>query len=476
MTASDSDSDAGAPARPSTRRAVLRLGAPIIVANLVNVFLPFVVLALMGRMSDEAVYLRSLFLPMSQLFVAFVVAVDMSNQVAVAVAHGAKRRTDVVATTVNTARIAFGGGIVLVAALAAAAPLFADLLHVEEAARAEFLAFARWTSAALVLQFGPAVCASALRGIGRAQAAMAVVATLAVLETAGVVVVGLWAGMGPMSLPASIAVSSVCAAAVGLVLLRREGLGGAAWMLPLSAEPARWLLRVGVPVAGTHLLLTGFTTAQLSVIGPYGPEAVAGFAAANTFQGVLLQPAIALGTATAILLNQNVGAGRGARHGRTLRAGMEAAVVVYAAIALAVWSGADLIGAVASANPAMAAETARFFAIVGLTYVLMGSLLTLFTIMEQVGMGFSALTLNIAYFAALVVVGAHVSARMGDPDGLYWTLAVGNVIGPTCAVAVVPLVLRRLRERTAAAAAAAPAVGGDTAPAPMADARTESDQ
>lgn len=42
-------SEAGTETARVTRRAVLRLGVPVIIANLVNVFLPFVVLAQIGR-------------------------------------------------------------------------------------------------------------------------------------------------------------------------------------------------------------------------------------------------------------------------------------------------------------------------------------------------------------------------------------------------------------------------------------------
>ncbi len=449
-------SEAGTETARVTRRAVLRLGVPVIIANLVNVFLPFVVLALMGRMSDEAIYLRSLFLPMSQIFVALLIAVEMSNQVVVAIARGSGRDREVLSNTVNMMRLAGVGGAVLVALMMLSAPLFAELLGVEPHAYEEFLSFARWTSLALFLQVGPAVCASTLRGVGRTQAAMVVVATLAALEAGGVLVIGLGAGMGPMSLPVSIAVASATALVVGLALLRREGMTPASWRLPLSAEPVRWLGRVGVPVAGTHLLLSGFTLAQMTIIGSYGPLVVAGFAAASTFQGVLLQPAIALGTATAILLNQQLGAGRKDQYARTLRLGVETSAVIYALLAVAVWSGGGLIGAFASSTPEIAAETARFFAIVGLSYLFMGVLLTLFTIMEQIGMGFLALALNIVFFAAIIVVGWYASGELADPAGLYWTFSVGNVTGSLCLTVVVPLMMRRLKSRTATASSQTP--------------------
>ncbi|WP_330240991.1 MATE family efflux transporter [Streptomyces sp. NBC_00525] len=419
------------------RREILRLGLPITLSMTGNVTLPFLSFAMLGWMSSDALYVRSLYIPLSQLFVALLLAFETSAQTAVALAAGRQRLKDVPALLRSALVLGLAGGIGLFLVLFTTAPLLAELLSVPADARGTFMSFLRWTAAASVLHVVPVVCAACLRGAGRPSRAAAIVLTTAVLEVACVAVFGFGADLGLWSVPLGITVGCVAGAGLAWHALRGggplpPGRGGHA-----VREVTGHLRSVGLPVAGTFLVLFCFSLAQLWIVGPFGEGVVSGFSLAVTLQGVVIQPALALGTATAILMNQRRGAGRTERLHRILRSGLELTALAYLPLALAVWALAGPVAALATGDETAAREAAHYLRVVGPSYLMMGVTLAAFTVLEQIGRGRTALLLNAGFFTVLAVSGLYAARHFDTPSGLYWVVSAGNVGGAAAVLFVV---------------------------------------
>ncbi|UKJ63139.1 hypothetical protein H1Q78_15825 [Cellulosimicrobium cellulans] len=527
------------------RRRVVRLAAPICAALVVGALAQLVVAALLGHMGDDALYVRSLFIPVTFLVLAVQEGLDVSTQVGFARLHGSRARAtgdgaagdDVAAAVPTSATTALlgrfvGGGAAVLGGVALlvvlAAPTLADALSVPAPLVAEFVAFARWTVVASVLSVPTAVAAAALRGWARTGASATVALLVAGLQVLVVWLVGLVAGFGALAVPVAITGSTLVGAAVAWVLLVRARLlprpghvpglrrllalrhhpapqrlaeawrralralpagswttpappppssatpapvaaapapAGAAPSDPLSVPPdaepttsdvppegARaervdvrgLLLGVGLPVGLSYLLLTVTNLVMVWVLGPSGTDVVAGFGGAATVQTLVIVPAIGLAAAVSIVMNQQWGAGELGLLPRTLRAGTVVVAGVYVVVGALVLLTAPLVAGRLSADPDVAAQAALYLRVVGPSYAGVGLVLFLLTLLEQLGYGRVAVTLNVLYHAVSLGIGGTLARAGGGPTALYTTIAVTNVVG---LVVMLPVAVRLVRRR-----------------------------
>ncbi|MCM4081416.1 MATE family efflux transporter [Paractinoplanes hotanensis] len=418
---------------------IRRLATAIALGEAAGVLVPVVVIALMARISTEAMYVRSLYVPLALLFAALQVGFDVSNQVAASVSRGAGRSQDVLPVAASMARIGLAVWGAVSVALMVAAPGLASLLSVPEASAGEFVAFTRWAALANLIFFPTVLLSSSLRGQGRPRSAAAVVLTGATVEVAGVAILGFGTDLGVFSLPIAIAAGGVAALTVGAVQVYRCGLWQVRGPMVWRSEAIGRLTSVGLPVAVSFIVMAVAGAGLLWALGPFGTDVVSGYSAAGALQNLLIVPASALGSATAIVLNQLRGAGRHGDGPAVLRAGLRLTAVVYAVLAAAIWLGREPLAELLADDPAVSAETVTFLAIVGLTYFCLGLNVMTLLLVEQVGGGLIALLLNVPYFGGMVVLGSIMARTQHDPSALYWTIAALNL----CGVLIVPLITWR---------------------------------
>ncbi|MFD4991205.1 MATE family efflux transporter [Cellulosimicrobium cellulans] len=532
---------AAEPTVGTLRRRVVRLAAPICAALVVGALAQLVIAALLGHMGDDALYVRSLFIPVTFLVLAVQEGLDVSTQVGFARLHGSRVRDrardtgdgvgdDVAAAVPTSATTALlgrfvGGGAAVLGGVALlvvlAAPALAEVLSVPAPLVAEFVAFARWTVVASVLSVPTAVAAAALRGWARTGASATVALLVAGLQVLVVWLVGLVGGFGALAVPVAITGSTLVGAAVAWALLVRARLLprpghvpglrrllalrhhpapqrlAAAWRRALRALPAgSWttptpppppsspppppvaapsaplsvapaaeptasdgppedaavervdvrglLLGVGLPVGLSYLLLTVTNLVMVWILGPSGTDVVAGFGGAATVQTLVIVPAIGLAAAVSIVMNQQWGAGELGLLPRTLRAGTVVVAGVYVVVGALVLLTAPLVAGQLSADPDVAAQAALYLRVVGPSYAGVGLVLFLLTLLEQLGYGRVAVTLNVLYHAVSLGVGGILARAGGGPTALYTTIAVTNVVG---LVVMLPVAVRLVRRR-----------------------------
>lgn len=438
--------------RAGLRRAIVDIAVPMTVAEMVGVLVPITVVALMGWMGDEALYVRSLYMPLAFLFIAIQTAFDVSNQTATAITSGREARHDVIPIALSMARVWICVGLVTVVLAMVGAPFLADLLSVRASARGDFEWFVRWMSLANLTLVWPVLCASSLRGAGHPRAAAAITLTNASIEIGGVAALGLGAGLGVSAVPLATVAATVTGGVLGLVLLRRAGLAGSFRRVTWHREVVGQVLEIGLPVGMSYIVLFGMNLALLWVLTPFAPAVISGFSIAITVQSLMYMPGIVLGSAMAIVMNRQRGADRRSPVAPIFRVGLRVTIVVYAVLAVAGWLCRDLIGHLTSSDPQVAAQTAHFLGVVGPTYFVMGLVLASLTAIEQIGGGFVAVGLNVVYVCTIVIVGGMIARSVHNADGLYYTMMGTNLAG-VLAVLVALVFVSRLDRRNNGSAA-----------------------
>ncbi|MFF5204964.1 MATE family efflux transporter [Streptosporangium sp. NPDC000396] len=435
-------------------RGIRRLAGPMLIGEATGVLVPISIVALLGRaVGDHALVLRSLYLPMELFYIAIQFAFGTSSQVIAAVSSGARREKEIGAQIMGLAVLWAVLGTVMALAVWFTAPHLADLLHVEAGAHDDFLALVRWSAICHPLMAVPVLSAATLRGTGRPGAGTTVSTVAVLLELASVAVFGVWGGWGANSIPLSFAVSGLIGGGLGVYLMRGAGLwSGDGFQLGRQVRQAfDKLTSVGLPVGLSYAILSVSNFVLLSMIGPLGPIMQAGYANALSLQTFVTVPGIVLGSATAIVMNQQRGAGREGEMGRTFLSGLRICAVVYVPMAAAMWLGRDWLAWLSTTDPGIHDETARFLAVVAPTYAILGiSLLTL-TAIEQTGLGLLATVLNLVYFSGTTAIGGWAARAWNDSLALYWTIAVFNLIALLVDIWVALLVQRRARKAEAGA-------------------------
>jgi Na+-driven multidrug efflux pump len=430
----------------ATRQRIRALAVPIMLAALISVLVQLVVVALLGRLSDQALYVRSLYLPVAFLILALQEGLDVSTQVAVAFGRGREDRAGTGPMAGSFVRLGLGVFGVACVVITLAAPTLAGLLATGPADRVVFVAFVRWSALAALATVGPTVLAATLRGWGRAAAAAAVSTSVAVTQVGMVALLGFGTGLGVFSVPVATVAGAVVGLVVGALGWRRHGLPGIdlrAW----RPAAARTLLAVGGPVTTSYLLLFGSNLGLLWILGVFGRTVVSGFSTAYIVQTVLIVPAIALGSATAIVMNQLRGQHRDALLPTVFRAGVELALVIYLVVAAAAWLGRSWLADTVTGSPVIAEQVQRYLGIVLPTIALMGLVLVAVTVLEQLGAGLASVLLNLGYFGAVLVIGGLLARYHHDPSQLYWTIAITNLVGAPLAIPLAATLIRRRIQR-----------------------------
>jgi Na+-driven multidrug efflux pump len=480
---------------PQLRRQVVRLAAPICGALIVSALAQLIIAALLGHVGEDALYMRSLFIPVTFLLLAVQEGLDVATQVGFSRLHGSRVRlfghTDGNRGTVSTdgasalLRRFMSTGVIVLLAVAIlvffAAPVLANVLTVPQSLRPQFVTFARWTVLANVLAIPAVVASAALRGWGRTGASASIALIVAGLQVTTVWLLGLILGFGVLAVPVAIAASAVVGTILSWILLRRARLlpklaaslpfrrtlsakmtvRGATGIPSRLAVPTAWsnvsasaapevrklLLGIGLPVGLSYLLLTVTNLIAVWVLSPWGSEVVAGFGGAAAVQTLVVVPAIGLAAAVSIVMNQQWGAGEPWLLSRTLRAGTVVVAGVYVLVGVLVFCLAPTIAKQLSSDQDVAAQAAQYLRIVGPSYSAVGLVLYLLTLLEQLGHGRVAVSLNILYHAAYLSIGGFLARSGGGPLSLYMTMLFANVLG---LAVMLPVAIRLIRRRAAA--------------------------
>lgn len=409
---------------------LFQIGLPLFGAALIQVGLQSANTYLMGHVGTDALYLVALYIPFSFFVLAVAEAVAITNQVLVARKVGQQKLTEVMRPTFTFIVI----GTLCVTFLALAVWFGRELLggfleiHPDNRERfARFVTLMLLSSAAMLPGW---VLDSTLRGMGKT--AKAFILLLGYGATYVLVAFYLVHSkqMAEEALPiASFAASGILLLATLLVLRRERLLPPLPAFLRFNVEAPIMLRYVGLPIFLSHLLLFGSTFFYQRILAPFGEEVIAGFGVAFRIQMLVILPALSLGEAVSILMNQRMAGKQFAGAFEVFKVGLAQVFLLYLVLTVVVVAGHEAMIAFFTPSGFVAAEAARYLSTVSPSYCWMGMLLMTLLILEQTDNGFRAFAMNVLYFALVIGVGGYLAQSQQSPSAFYNTVLGFNFLG-----------------------------------------------
>jgi putative MATE family efflux protein len=223
---------------------------------------------------------------------------------------------------------------------------------------------------------------------------------------------------------------------VGWAIARRERLLTPV-VGPLRELGRTWgrILFIGVPAAAANILLPISMGVITRLVSRFGTEAVAGFGAATRIESFALVFTLALSMIVTPFIGRNQGAGRTDR----IRDGFRVSTLfsfAWGAIVLLVFlSAARPIAFAFNDDPEVVRGTARYLRIVAFSYGFLGIVNLAAAAFNGLQQPITAAAVAATRLFALLIPLAWIGRELGGLSGLFWGVAVGNVLAGVVAYA-----------------------------------------
>jgi putative MATE family efflux protein len=249
-------------------------------------------------------------------------------------------------------------------------------------------------------------------------------------------------------------------AALTTVFARAAALAASMWVLTVREDMVSWrrpalavtldswrrILWIGLPDAGTRMILPVGAGVVTRIVAQFGKEAVAAFGVATRVDVFALAVVMALGSMLGPFVGQNHGAGLHDRVRRGVRVSQGFAIG-WGLLSLAVlWSAAPRIASLFNEDPAVVANIVRYLRIVPFGYGLVGVLMISNTTLNVLERPLHASGLTLMQMFGLYVPLALLGAGTAGLSGVFTAALAANV---TTGIAAY-FVLKRVMERRVA--------------------------
>ncbi len=217
----------------------------------------------------------------------------------------------------------------------------------------------------------------------------------------------------------------------GTLYLLRYRLDLVTFNKPVASElRSSWrdILHVGIPAAGTNVIVPLGATLVTALLARFGPDAVAGFGVASRIESLLLVVFYALSAIIGPFVGQNFSAGKEDRIHRALwlcTAFSLASSVVYAVV-LGLSSG--LVPQLFTDSAEVAGVTRLFLLIVPASYGTYGMVMIMNAAFNGLGNPMPAVWISVARILVLYVPLAYAGAAMFGIPGVFGAYAIANVV------------------------------------------------
>lgn len=323
----------------SLPRALVYLAAPLVVQQLVHVVNQVVDTIWVGRIGEGAAAAVGLSIPIMAVFFTVLANLRVGTQVLVSQRVGDDRHDEARRATANGVLLGLAVGLVLTLTLRTAAPLFVDLLGVQESVAP--LAITYFTTIALLFPMEGVSNAIEAGFVGWGESRVSMVSNVVFVITNLVLDPILIFGIGPA--PAlglqGAALAMVSGSAAGLLvagafaLVGRDGFQLDSEVLDVVEEDYRETADIALPKIGQGVgrQLAGVAVVSIVSIAS-GAAGLAAFLVGTRVTALATVPVQGLSQASQSVIGQNVGAKNA---GRARRTTWIAAAIAFAVLAVA---------------------------------------------------------------------------------------------------------------------------------------------
>jgi len=218
---------------------------------------------------------------------------------------------------------------------------------------------------------------------------------------------------------------------VGTLYLMRYRLDMVSFNKPDPAELKQsWrdILHVGIPAAGTNIIVPVGATLVTAMIARFGPDAVAGFGVASRIESMMLVMYYALSAIIGPFVGQNFSAGREDRILRALWLCTAFCIGSGLVIAALLASMSDWLPGLFSDSESVRRVTSMFLWIVPLSYGTYGMVMVMNASFNGLGYPMPGVVVSVCRIAVLYIPLALVAMQFFDIAGIFGAYAVANIV------------------------------------------------
>ncbi|WP_105181101.1 MATE family efflux transporter [Pseudoalteromonas sp. T1lg21] len=421
----------------SISKALLKLGIPIILINILQSAYQLTDAFWVGRLGAEQVAAVSVSMPVTFLVIAIGSGLAMAGAILSAQYMGAGQQDKVNHVAAQTMLMVTLTASMLGLAGYVLSPYFLTLLGVEEQVFGDALKFMHVSFIGVVFVFIYAMFQALMRGIGQTKVPLYIVSGTVllnfVLDPLLIFGFGNFSGFGVMGAALATLITQSLAAAIGVwVFLRgRHGI-----QLKLSSFKPDWQYMkqaffLGAP-GSVELSARAFGLIIMSfLVASFGTHTIASYGVGSNILQMVMIPAMGLSMAVSTLVGQNMGAGNPQRAAQITRLASLWGLLGLTSVGVIAYLFAEyLVAFFIPDDESVIAGGAEFIRVMCLTWGGIGVQLCVVAAFRASGNMLNAMVVSllsqcVIQFPAAYILSKHTSL---GPQGIWYSFAITNVL------------------------------------------------
>ncbi len=190
----------------------------------------------------------------------------------------------------------------------------------------------------------------------------------------------------------------------------------------------RDILHVGIPAAGTNVIVPVGTAVITAMIARYGTDAVAGFGVASRLESMMLVVFYAMSAIIGPFVGQNFSAGNAERILRSLWLCTVFCLASGFVIAALLASSSGLLPGLFSDSDSVRGVTSLFLWIVPISYGTYGMVMVMNASFNGLGHPMPAVYISVGRIVVLYLPLAFIGMRLFDIAGIFAAYAIANIV------------------------------------------------
>ncbi|MDX1529511.1 MAG: MATE family efflux transporter, partial [Gammaproteobacteria bacterium] len=195
------------------------------------------------------------------------------------------------------------------------------------------------------------------------------------------------------------------------------------------------LLHVGLPAAGTNVIIPASTAVVVAIISAFGHEAVAGFGAASRIEALSLVVFFAMSAVIGPFVGQNLGAGKTERIAEANRRCALFCLLFGLSVAAVLAISAKPLMALFSDDARVREVGSAYLWIVPISYGAAGIVMVVNAAFNGLGRPFPAVAVSTLRMVVLYLPLAWLGAKFFNVHGIFAAAAIANIVAGSVAFA-----------------------------------------
>ena len=211
----------------------------------------------------------------------------------------------------------------------------------------------------------------------------------------------------------------------------------------------REILYVGLPAAGTSVMVPLAGGILTRMVSAYGPEAVAAYGVGTRIEALAMIGVAALSTSLVPFVGQNYGAGNCHRIRQALSFSVKVGLAYGLGMAVLLAALAFPLARMFNTDAVVVDLTTRYLFVIPISYGLFGTTLMVNAIFNALNKPLKSALIIVLRLFVFALPFAFVGARMGDVIGIYAGITLANVLIGVVAILMARRYLATVEERLA---------------------------